>query len=477
MSLDAPKQKRRRLILLSSIILLALICWAYFAPSELDRYKAQLIAQGEILDLDKLAPKRTGNEPDGDAPLLAAQQQITNGFTLRSGRFAFEHTDRGIQYLQWHNLGGSTNPPNWTNAVAEINSRKDDFLLLHQLLKDPPKEKGGDYRDFLNYKYADPQLRGRIADHVHHATILSAYTGDGDMTFTNLTTLLSLAQLHRKEWEIRNQSDRCLMTMDIWEDLNYCLNLRLWGELQLADLQVKIESLSLVTNTIHALIMERARVSALFAMARRDPEAFITDSFTQPMSSRDKFRTTYWRHLDIANDEFDHLNLSQVRLNIFREQLSSPAWAGAIKPLWNLHDKARHSTVTWWTDNKFTLTEMCFHDIGNASTLAYAETRRQQAITVLALERYRLKHARYPDTLTQLIPDHLANLPQDPMDGRPMRYRLNPDATFTLWSSGFDGKDNGGDPTVPAHQNRRFPTGALDLTWPRIDPADLPPKP
>lgn len=476
MSPATPSQKRRRLIIISISILLALICWEYFAPSRLDRYKAQLIAQGEILDLDKLAPKRTGHEPDGDAPLLAAQQQITNGFTLRSGRFAFEHTDRGIQYLQWHNLSGNTNPPNWTNAVAEISSRKEDFLLLQQLLKDPPKEKGGDYRDFLNYKYADPQLRGRIADHVHHATILSAYTGDGDMSFTNLSTLLSLAQLHREEWDIRNQSDRCHLTKDIWADLNYCLNLRLWGELQLSDLQVKIESLSLVTNTIHALIMERARVSALFAMARRDPEAFITDSFTQPMSSRDKFRTTYWRHLDIANDEIDYLELSQSRLDIYRTHASSPAWANAFKPLWDLDRKAKHTTETWWTNNKFTLTDLIFSSGTDSELLAYAETRRQQAITALALERYRLKHSRYPDTLTQLIPDYLAKHPQDPMDGRPMRYRLNPDATFTLWSSGFDGKDNGGDPSMPDPQNRRFPTGALDLPWPKLDPADLPPK-
>jgi len=476
MSPATPQPKRRRLILLSSIILLALFCWFYFTPSELDRYKAQLIAQGEILDLDQLAPKRTGHEPDGDAPLLAAQQQITNGFNLRSGRFAFEHTDRGIQYLQWYNLSGSTNPPNWTNALAEISNRKEDFLLLHQLLKDPPKEKGGEYRDFLNYKYADPQLRGRIADHVHHATILSAYTGDGDMSFTNLSTLLSLAQLHREEWEIRNQSDRCHLTKDIWADLNYCLNLRLWGEPQLADLQSKIGSLSLVTNTIHALIFERARMSAWFAMARRNPESFLTNTFNQPMSSSAEFKLAYWRHLDMRNDELDYLTLSQARLDIFRAQISRPAWAAVFQKLRAMEKQAYDSTETWWTDEKFTLGK-AFLNWNGAADLAYTETRRQQAITVLALERYRLKHARYPDTLTQLIPDYLAKLPQDPMDGRPLRYRLNPDATFTLWSSGFDGKDNGGDPSMPDPGNRRFPHGALDLPWPRIDPADLPPKP
>ncbi len=475
MSHATPQTKRRRLIIISGIIM-ALICWAYFSPSKLDRYKAQLIAQGEILDLDQLAPKRTGNEPDGDAPLLAAQQQITNGFTLSIGEFKFEHIEHGYQRLQWYDPTGNTNFPNWTNAVAEINSRQDDFLLLHQLLQNPPKETGRDYRDFLNYKWADTRLRESIALHLHHAVIVSAYTHDTSMAFTNLTTLFSLVEQHREEWETFSQSARIRITKKTLEDLNYCLQLRLWDEPQLSDLQAKVESISLVSNAVQTLVFERARISAWFAMARQTPESFLTNSFLQPMSSRDEFRLAYWRHLDIGNDELEYLNLCQARLDIFRRQTGTPAWAGTFQKLQELYKQAYYSTVTWWTDNKFTMATAFSNGIGFFE-LAYAETRRQQAITVLALERYRLKHSHYPDTLAQLIPDYLAKLPQDPMDGRPMRYRLNPDATFTLWSSGFDGKDNGGDPTVPPHQNRRFPEDALDLPWPRINPADLPPKP
>jgi hypothetical protein len=35
----------------------------------------------------------------------------------------------------------------------------------------------------------------------------------------------------------------------------------------------------------------------------------------------------------------------------------------------------------------------------------------------------------------------------DVMDGKPLRYRLNPDGTLLLYSVGEDGVDDGGDPT------------------------------
>ncbi len=475
MSPVAPKQKRRRLILLSTIILLALFCWAYFAPSKLDRYKAQLIAQGEILDLDKIAPKRTGHEPDGDAPLLAAQQKITNGLPLQIGWFKFEHTERGYQHLQWEDPTGITNQPNWTNAIAQVSSLQNDFLYLHQLLKDPPKEKGGDYRDIENYKVAHTQLRRGIARHLHHALIVSAYARDPSLSFTNLTTLLNLAQLHREEWDTSSQSTRIEITKLLLEDLNYCLHLHFWEEQQLAEIQASLSAISLVTNYVQSMIIVRAQRLALFSSIRQDPQAFLNRYF-QPQASKE-LRTIYWRNFDIDNDALSSLRPMQFQLEVFREQANSPAWANACSQLDKASDEFFEADQLWWNKRRFGVTYLFHYRLDNSSAydLAYAETRRQQAITVLALERYRLKLNHYPDTLTQLIPDYLTKLPQDPMDGRPMRYRLNPDATFTLWSSGFDGKDNGGDPSILSVL--RFPNGNLDLPWPRIDPADLPPKP
>lgn len=67
-------------------------------------------------------------------------------------------------------------------------------------------------------------------------------------------------------------------------------------------------------------------------------------------------------------------------------------------------------------------------------------------ITFCALERYRLAHSRYPETLAGLRPHYLAAVPTDVMDGQPLRYRRLSDTNALLYSVGLDLKDNGGQP-------------------------------
>ncbi len=66
------------------------------------------------------------------------------------------------------------------------------------------------------------------------------------------------------------------------------------------------------------------------------------------------------------------------------------------------------------------------------------------ALTACALERHRLAHGAYPESLTVLVPTYLPSLPLDVINGDPLRYRLNPDGIFTLYSVGLDGDDDNG---------------------------------
>jgi len=72
------------------------------------------------------------------------------------------------------------------------------------------------------------------------------------------------------------------------------------------------------------------------------------------------------------------------------------------------------------------------------------QTTIQLAITACALERHRLAHSSYPETLDQLVPAFLPKLPLDPMTGQPFHYRRTGDGWFLLYSVGEDGKDDGG---------------------------------
>lgn len=69
---------------------------------------------------------------------------------------------------------------------------------------------------------------------------------------------------------------------------------------------------------------------------------------------------------------------------------------------------------------------------------------------LIALERYRLRHGDYPDSLAQLLPDCIDRLPSDPWSGLPFGYvRVDPardhlGRSFLLYSVGADGTDDAG---------------------------------
>ena len=77
-----------------------------------------------------------------------------------------------------------------------------------------------------------------------------------------------------------------------------------------------------------------------------------------------------------------------------------------------------------------------------ASSLAWSRT----ACAALAAERFRLARGRWPETLDELVPAYLDAVPEDPFDGKPLRYRRRPDG-FTVYSIGENGRDDGGDET------------------------------
>ncbi len=66
--------------------------------------------------------------------------------------------------------------------------------------------------------------------------------------------------------------------------------------------------------------------------------------------------------------------------------------------------------------------------------------------TGMALERHRMVRGAYPAALEELVPDFLPEIPADPFDGKPLRYRLQADGSPHLWSVGSDLVDDGGAP-------------------------------
>jgi hypothetical protein len=66
---------------------------------------------------------------------------------------------------------------------------------------------------------------------------------------------------------------------------------------------------------------------------------------------------------------------------------------------------------------------------------------------VIAAERYRIAHGRWPAHLSELVPDFLAAIPIDDFDGAALKYLVTGTGPI-VYSAGCDGDDDRGHPPV-----------------------------
>ena len=96
--------------------------------------------------------------------------------------------------------------------------------------------------------------------------------------------------------------------------------------------------------------------------------------------------------------------------------------------------------------NLFNLAERLFLPaLGNAvKKFASGQEWVDLARVAIALERYRLAHGEYPESLDALAPQLLKQIPHDIVDGQPLHYRRTADDQFVLYSVGWNETDDGG---------------------------------
>ena len=127
-----------------------------------------------------------------------------------------------------------------------------------------------------------------------------------------------------------------------------------------------------------------------------------------------------------------------------------------------------NSTIRAFSPYTFALGYMVPNFTRATQAIAFAQARVNEAQAACALERYRLAHAEYPETLDSLVPQFIEKLPHDVIGGQPLKYRRAPDGQFVLYSVGWNGKDDGGVPGKT--QTNPFVTDNGDWVWPMRSP-------
>jgi len=94
---------------------------------------------------------------------------------------------------------------------------------------------------------------------------------------------------------------------------------------------------------------------------------------------------------------------------------------------------------------------------------AYFQSSVDLARVAIALERYRLAHGEFPESLDALAPQFIAKLPHDIINGQPLHYRRTGDGQFVLYSVGWNETDDGG--TVGLKKDGAVDINQGDWVW------------
>jgi hypothetical protein len=83
--------------------------------------------------------------------------------------------------------------------------------------------------------------------------------------------------------------------------------------------------------------------------------------------------------------------------------------------------------------------------LGNyAQKTAYGQNAVNMAHVAIALERDRIAHGEFPESLDALSPQFIEKIPHDIINGQPLHYRRTSDGQFVLYSVGWNETDDGG---------------------------------
>jgi len=95
--------------------------------------------------------------------------------------------------------------------------------------------------------------------------------------------------------------------------------------------------------------------------------------------------------------------------------------------------------------------------------IATSQASIDLARVACALERYRLAHGEYPETLDALAPQFIEKLPHDIIGGQPLHYGRKADGQFVLYSVGWNETDDGG--KVALRKNGGIDRDNGDWVW------------
>lgn len=466
-------------IVLIGVVLVFVLEEHFRGERTLKRYLKQLEAKGEILDYAELVPPKPAPEQNAALVLSELTNDLHGFFELsRTAPLIKTFVAPGRAVAGWKQDSWEVDKKqsnSWTEFAKEIEPAMPTLARLENIWPKTKYDDGYDYaKGFLE---SNPQWM--LISTKQTVALLSEAVGydlrrnDLESAGKHLRSILAITKALGTQRLIISQLVDEACASYAWNATWIALQATDWKENQLAELQSAWETIGdfpLAMSrsceiergmTIHYFQQLRASRSTAFSqLVMWEPMAELFGG--EPGGSPTHGALLRYIHLPVwqiawaAQDEQRALIKWQPIVeggriaaakswsdtkNIFSGDDLSPS-------LFGLGISTSKKELGWYDRWRYLFSSEPF-SVSGATILRplEVETEKNMVVTALALKRYELKHGKPATALTDLVPEFLAAVPIDRMDGKPLRYHLNADGSFKLYSVGLNGTDEGGDPT------------------------------
>lgn len=417
---------------------------------DFDAYRQQLLASGAKLTMAEAMPPPDTNAGPWRAELRRLGESSVS--TLSKSGWSITgivgDSTNGFRPVWREPQPMSEKGPvgTWDGLAADVMVASNDLAALVVHLRNPPRRSDIEYRlagtnmvHFVSWRSSAQALR---VGFIH-----SERSYQRDRCLEHLEGLSGTVQCFREDGPLIN----LLIRNEILILLNECVAASLiepkWSDVDLVAISLLLEKAEVISSTRTALEVERAHLAEFIELALNGPEGNIDGypSVGPRVHWKDQLGAWLINAIDPVKYGPIHakraLTLASERMVPFRGLDGVPNWK-SVGATWQQQDRelgepSRRST---FGDYRIVLV----HLSRAGQTLYSAESVRSLNLTAIAIEQHWRRHGKLPETLDQLVPAFLKSVPLDPMDGAPLRYRLNPGGGFRLYSVGTNLVDDGG---------------------------------
>jgi hypothetical protein len=281
-----------------------------------------------------------------------------------------------------------------------------------------------------------------VAQLLRLQSVVSAQQDDGARSAEAITHIFAAGRSLETEPLLISQLVRFAINTIGVSSLQFALNRSSFADSDLAAIQAMVVQADNTNSLRFALLGERAS----FITFLRDPQkAVAADPTIAPSGAQGTLAEVFLWPLARAVGFWQRdlrFGIDALTTNIMFASLPSPQRFYSVTNSEAIAERAQAG--------RYILTALLLPALQKAVERdALHSANIRNAVVGLAVERFRLENTGdLPESISHLVPSYLKELPLDPYDGQPVRYRRT-DRGYVVYCIGRDAKDDDGTEKVP----------------------------